>query len=90
MKSKKSNDTLYYAQIIPSLCQYNILDMKITTLYNTYFACTEKREKRRYLFNYTDIDKIIFTDRAKALEVVREAEKYKRENISNKIYYEED
>lgn len=52
--------------------------MKIETLYNTYFACTEKREKRRYLFNYTDIDKIIFTDRVKALEVVREAEKYKQ------------
>lgn len=79
MKDKiKSNDTLYYAQIIPSLCQYNILDMKIETLYNTYFACTEKREKRRYLFNYTDIDKIIFTDRVKALEVVCEAEKYKQ------------
>lgn len=87
----KLNDTIYYyAQIIPSLCQYNILDMKVATLYDTYFACTEKRDKRRYLFNYTDIDKTVFTDRTKALEVVHKAEKYKQENISNERYYEED
>lgn len=63
MKSKKSNDTLYYAQIIPSLCHYNVLDMKVVDLYDTYFVCIEKSKEKIYPLNYTNIGKMIFENR---------------------------
>lgn len=49
----KKKDVLYYAQILPSVGIYHVLEMKVATVYDTYFAVTEKRDKHRYLFNYT-------------------------------------
>ena len=64
MKDKiKIKDTLYYAQIIPSLCHYNVLDMKVVDLYDTYFVCIEKSKEKIYPLNYTNIGKMIFENR---------------------------
>lgn len=64
MKDKiKINDTLYYAQIIPSFCHYNVLDMKVVDLYDTYFVCIEKSKEKIYPLNYTNIGKMIFENR---------------------------
>ena len=82
-------DVLYYTQILPNVGVYNLLDMKVCTIYDTYFATMEKRDKRRYLFYYTDINKIIFENRLEALEIIKEAEKNKP-IVSDEIYYEED
>lgn len=49
----------------------------------------DKREKKRYLFNYSDIDKILFTNRLEALTLVTDAEKDKPK-VSNERFYEED
>lgn len=81
--------TLYYTQILPKVGVYNLLDMKVYTTYDTYFATVEKRDKRRYLFYYTDINKIIFENRLEALEKIKEAEENKP-IVSDEIYYEED
>ena len=37
----KQKQHLYYAQILPSVGTYNVLEMTVSTLYNTYFAVTE-------------------------------------------------
>ncbi len=85
----KQKQHLYYAQILPSVGTYNVLEMTVSTLYNTYFAVTEKRDKHRYLFNYTDINKTIFLDRTKCLKKVKDAESHGKK-VSNETYYEED
>lgn len=64
MKDKiKINDTLYYAQIIPSLCHYNVLDMKVVDLYDTYFVCIEKSKEKIYPLNYTNVSETLFENR---------------------------
>lgn len=85
----KTNQHLYYAQILPSVGGYNVLEMIVCTLYKTYFAAMEKRDKHRYLFNYTDINKSIFFDRSECLEKVKYAEAHGKK-VSNETYYEED
>lgn len=82
-------DVLYYTQILPNVGIYNLCDIKVCTLYNTYFAGIDKRDKRRYVFNYTEINQTIFENRLEALEVIKEAEENKP-IVSDEIYYEED
>ena len=43
----KPKQILYYAQILPSVGIYHVLEMKVATVYDTYFAVTEKRDKHR-------------------------------------------
>lgn len=81
----KKGDIYYYARIIPSAGIYDLLEIKIRSVYDTYFVGIERRDKQAFLFNYSDIDKILFEDRKIALKVVKKAEKNKKE-----IYYEED
>lgn len=82
-------ERLYYAQILPTVGIYNVLEMQVSTIYDTYFACSEKREKHRYLFNFTDIDNTIFCDRSVCLKKVKDAEAHGKK-VSNETYYEED
>lgn len=83
------SDILYYAQILPNVGIYNVCEMIVCTLYEDYFACMDKREKKRYLFNYSDIDRILFANRLEALTLVTDAEKDKPK-VSNERFYEED
>ena len=85
----KKKDILYYAQILPKVGIYNVCEMIVCTLYEDYFACMDKREKKRYLFDYSDIDKILFANRLEALTLVTDAEKDKPK-VSNERFYEED
>ena len=68
---------------------YNLCDIKVCTLYDTYFAGMDTRDKRRYVFNYTEINQTIFENRLEALETIKEAEENKP-IVSDEIYYEED
>ena len=81
----KKGDIYYYARIIPNAGIYDLLEVKIRSVYETYFVGLEKFGKQAFLFNYSDIDKILFKNRKIALKAVKEAEKNKKE-----IYYEED
>ena len=63
--------------------------MIVCTLYEDYFACMDKREKKRYLFNYSDIDRILFANELEALTLITDAEKDKPK-VSNERFYEED
>lgn len=85
----KKGDIYYYTRIIPNVGIYDLLEIKIRSIYDTYFVGIERRNKQAFLFNYSDIDKILFVDRKIALKVVKEAEKNKK-NIPTEIYYEED
>lgn len=85
----KKNDILYYAKILPSVGIYEICELKIRTVEDTYFVGVDKRDKHAYLFSYNNINKTVFKDRKIALKVVQEAEKKKIKVISDESYYEE-
>ena len=85
----KSKQHLYYAQILLPVGEYNVLEMIVCTLYKTYFAVMEKRDKHRYLFNYEDVGRTIFLNRSECLKKVKYAEAHGKK-VSNETYYEED
>lgn len=67
-------DILYYARIIPNCKIYDILELKIRTIEPTFFCGTEKESQQAFLFGYSAINNIVFTNRQMALEVVKDAE----------------
>lgn len=48
--------------------------MIVRTVRDTWFVAVDKRDKRAYLFNNSDVNKIIFYDRNTALLKVNKAE----------------
>ena len=81
----KKNDVLYYARISHNLGMYELCELKVRTVKDTYFVGLENRTKVAFLFGYG----LIFFDRKEALKKVKEAEKNKPKNVSTETYYEE-
>lgn len=81
-------DILYYSRIIPETNIYEVCELKIRTVEEDWFVGTDKHDKHAYLLSKNDIDKIVFTDRKEALNVVMLAEENKT-NYSLETYYEE-
>lgn len=85
----RKNDVFYYTRIIPNCGIYDVLEIKIRSVYEDYFVGIEKRDKHVFLFYYSNIDKILFRDRKIAVNKANEAEKNKRKIVSEETYYEE-
>lgn len=83
------NDIVFYARILPNSGIYDVLELKIRTIESNWFVGIEKRDKQAFLFADTAIDKMVFADRGKALEIVKAAESNKKEIVNDEIYYEE-
>lgn len=81
-------DTVYHARIHPSLGMYDLDELKVISITDTYFTGMEKHTKRAFLFPYSAFGKNVFMKRQDALEKVREAETNKKE-VSTETYYEE-
>ena len=88
MKNINKKDTAYYARIIPNAGIYEVCELIIRTVEDSFFVGIDKRDKHAYLFSYEDIDNIVFISKKDALIRVKECEENKRE-ISNETYYEE-
>ena len=84
----KIGNTIYYARIMPTLGIYDVCELKIRTVTDTYFVGTDKRDKRAYLFSYNAVGKSIFSNKKDAVEKVIKAEK-SNPKTSKEIYYEE-
>ena len=84
----KKDDIVYYARIMPKLDIYDVYELKVRTIENTYFSTIDKRDKKSYLFSYNDIGKTVFLNRQEALNKTKEAEKNKPK-VSTETYYEE-
>lgn len=76
MVQLKIKDKLYYARILPKVNVYEVCDVTVNSVNYSgeWFVAVDKRDKRSYLFNFNDIDNIVFTDRNCALSKVIEAE----------------
>ena len=88
MEELTKGQILFYARVIEPVGIYEVLELKIRTVEDTYFVGTEKTTKHAYLFGNSALNKLVFKDRKKALNIVKEAEKNKKE-ISSETYYEE-
>lgn len=88
MSDLKKKDIVYYARIIPSVGIYEVCELKIRTVEDNYFVGIDKHDKHAYLLTNDTIDKTVFKDRKKTLNVVLAAEKNKKV-ISSETYYEE-
>ena len=84
----KKGDIIYFARILPRVGIYDVYDLKIRMVAETWFSATDNRSKQTFLFNNKDIEKTVFYDRKEALKVVKAAEK-NRKTISEETYYEE-
>lgn len=83
------NQTLYFARILPP--SFNLYELKIRTIADTYFVGTDKRTKHAFLFSYHDIGKSVFLNRSDALELVKKAEvRYKEEHKDDVVNDEEE
>lgn len=85
----KKKDILYYARIVPKTGIYEVCELLIRTIEETYFVGIDKRDKHAYLFLYSDINNTVFENRKEALKKVKDAEKNKIKT-NYEIYYEED
>ena len=72
----QKGDIVYYARLIPNIL-YEICELKIRTVTETYFVGTEKETKHAFLFSLKAIDKDVFYNRNDALNKVKDAEKTK-------------
>ena len=84
----KIGDIVYYARIMPTLGIYDVCELKIRTVADTYFVGTDKRDKRAYLFSYNAVGKCIFSNRKDAIEKVITAEE-SSPKVSKETFYEE-
>ena len=84
----KKKDVVYYTKIIPSCGIYYVYELRIRTVEDDWFVGIEKRDEHAHLFNNSDIEKTIFTDRNEDVRKVKEAEKNNMA-VSEETYYEE-
>lgn len=76
-KSIKTKQQIYYARILSD--SFEVCDLVVRSVYPTYFVAIDKHDKRAFLFNYDDIGRAVFLNRADALEKVMIAEsRYKK------------
>ena len=80
---------LYYARIFDKIGVFEVIDMHVRGIYDTYFACVEERTKHAYLFPNDSINRTVFFARDEALDLVLEAESNCKKVISTEKYYEE-
>ena len=71
----QKSDVVYRTRILPTVGVYDLDELKIRTVEETYFVGVEKRSKTAFLLPYSSIGKTVFLNRKEALQKIREAEK---------------
>ena len=70
----KVGQIMYWTRVHPQINIFDLYDLQIRTLYDTYFACVDKRTKQSYVFSYNDVNKTIFINRDEALVIINKLE----------------
>ena len=87
--SLKKGDIVYYSRIMPSLGIFDVYDLKVRTVADTYFVGIEKRDKKAFLLPYSAIGEYVFVDRKDAVDKATIAEENNKKIVSTETYYEE-
>ena len=64
----------YYAQIMPTIPQFEVVECRVRTITETYFVGIEKRTEHAMLFDNVRLGKDVFLDREECLKMVSDAE----------------
>lgn len=79
MQELVKGQKVYYARVFESVGMFEVIDLKIRAVEDTWFVGTEQRTKQAFLFGMNAIDKTVFLDRQQALDLVLDVqEKYKK------------
>ena len=84
----KKGDIVYYSRIMPNLGIFDVYELKIRTIEDTYFVGNDKRDKRAFLLPYSAIGEYVFIDRKDAVDKAIAAEE-NAPRVSKETYYEE-
>ena len=84
----KKGDTTYYARIMLNLGIFDVYELKIRTIEDTYFVGTDKRDKKAFLLPYSAIGEYVFMSRKYAVDKAIVAEE-NAPRVSKETYYEE-
>ncbi len=87
-KAINKKDKLFYARIIPTTGTYDVCELIIRTVTDSWFVGIDKRDKHAYLFGYDSLGETVFDNREQALSLVQRAEENKKQ-VSDETYYEE-
>lgn len=59
-------DVLYWTKIVPCCGEFHPVQVKVHTLRDDYFTCTDMTSKKTYLFGYDALDKSVFANKLDA------------------------
>ena len=89
MKVLNKGDILYFSRIIPKTGIYDVCELYIRTVEETYFVGIDKKDKQAHIFGYDRSNEDIFDNRKDALNKVQRAEKNKKYGEPQEVYYEQ-
>jgi hypothetical protein len=84
----EKRDKVYYARALINVDVFDLYDLIVRTVGDTWFTAYDDKSKQVFLFNYSDIGKRVFMDRKEALDVLNEKKK-NRKKVSSETCYEE-
>lgn len=64
----KKGDTVYFARILPKMEIYELLDLHIVSIYDTYCTGADSKTKQTFLFQRKEAEEVLFSDRKLALQ----------------------
>lgn len=82
-------DLIYWSRCMPNVGIYDVIDLKVRTVTDTYFVGIETKTKHAYLFYNKDLDMIVFMNRKDAVMNCAEKENNSKRKVSDEKYYEE-
>lgn len=89
MKVLNKGDILYFSRIIPKTGIYDVCELYIRTVEETYFVGVDKKDKQAHIFGYDRINEDVFDNRKDALNKVQRAEKNRKNGSPQEVYYEQ-
>lgn len=68
---------MLYARILSRTDTYEVCEIRLRTIEDTWFTGCDTRSQTTYIFNRDQIDKTVFLNRSDALSVVKSTENNK-------------
>ena len=84
MQELTKGQKVYYARISEPAGIFEVIDLKIRTVEDTWFVGTEQRTKQAYMLGTNMVEKTVFFERHEALELVIEAQENSKKQSKEK------
>ncbi len=64
----KKGDIVYFARVLPKVEMYELLDLHIVSINDTYCSGVYSKTKQTFLFKREEAEEVLFSDRKLALK----------------------